>query len=55
MTETRLQELQNEITRLQQFDKALAEKVAAEFNEFIEVVCSLQLDMEMANESENIQ
>ena len=67
----RFAELQNEITRLEAIDKATSERVAAEFierdmefisswtqedcNEFIEVGCSLQLDMEMANESENIQ
>ena len=63
MTETRLKELQTEIAKLKQIDKETNERVAAEFFErdIIElskctsVLCSLELDMAMANESENIQ
>jgi len=84
MTKTRLTELQKEIERLEAIDKAITERVEAEFNsthtlyidengdameflnsggdplelnqsnEFIEIGCSLQQDMEWANESENI-
>ena len=63
MTETRLKELQTEIAKLKQTDKETNERVAAEFFErdIIElskctsVLCSKDLDMQMANESENIQ
>ncbi len=54
MTETRLIELQKEIERLQAIDNAITERVEAELNEEIEIPCSLALDMQMANESENI-
>jgi hypothetical protein len=62
---TRFTELLTEIERLEAIDKATSERVAAEFEamEFInsggdpleiEIPCSLELDMQMANESENI-
>ena len=62
MTKTRLTELTNEITRLQEIDRLTTEAVAAEFEamEFInsggnpleiDVPCSAALDQDMANES----
>ena len=54
MEKTRFTELQKEIERLQAIDKATTERVEAELNQEIEIPCSLALDMQMANESENI-
>ena len=55
MTKSRLTELQTEIARLKEIDNKITERVAAELDAEIEIPCSLELDMEMANESENIQ
>ena len=59
MTETRLKELQTEIARLEQIDNAITERVADEFDavecDELQIPCSKDLDMQMANESENIQ
>jgi hypothetical protein len=59
MTETRLKELQTEIARLQEIDNKITEKVADEFDAIecdeLQIPCSKDLDMEWANESENIQ
>ena len=59
MTETRLKELQTEIARLQEIDNKITEKVADEFDAIecdeLQIPCSKDLDMQMANESENIQ
>ena len=59
MTETRLKELQTEIARLEQIDNAITERVADEFDavecDELQIPCSKDLDMEWANESENIQ
>ena len=55
MTKTRLKELQTEIAKLKELDNKITERVAKELDEMIEVPCSLEQDMEWANESENIQ
>ena len=59
MTETRLKELQTEIARLQEIDNKITERVADEFDAMecdeLQIPCSKDLDMEWANESENIQ
>ena len=59
MTKERLLELKAEMARLQEIDTKITERVAAEFEakelEEIKIPCSLDLDMQMANESENIQ
>tara|TARA_R110001583_G_scaffold49273_2_gene154242 strand:+ start:235 stop:414 length:180 start_codon:yes stop_codon:yes gene_type:complete len=59
MTETRLKELQTEIARLQEIDNKITEKIADEFDAIecdeLQIPCSKDLDMEWANESENIQ
>jgi|TARA_R110001632_G_scaffold48000_1_gene121190 hypothetical protein len=59
MTETRLKELQTEIARLQEIDNKITEKIADEFDAMecdeLQIPCSKDLDMEWANESENIQ
>ena len=59
MTETRLKELQTEIARLQEIDNKITKKVADEFDAIesdeLQIPCSKDLDMEWANESENIQ
>jgi hypothetical protein len=62
MTETRLKELQTEIAKLKEIDNKTTERVVTEFEvmEFlnsggdpleIEIPCSLEQDMEWANES----
>ena len=59
MTETRLKELQTEIARLQEIDNKITERVANELDAIecdeLQIPCSKDLDMEWANESENIQ
>ena len=59
MTETRLKELQTEIARLQEIDNKITERVANELDAIVcnelQIPCSKDLDMQMANESENIQ
>ena len=59
MTESRLKELQTEIARLQEIDNKITEKIADEFDAIecdeLQIPCSKDLDMEWANESENIQ
>ena len=66
MTKERLLELQTEIARLKEIDKQTSDRVRASYSindegqciikeDEIEVPCSAELDMEMANESENIQ
>tara|TARA_B100000497_G_C7538153_1_gene325866 strand:+ start:188 stop:367 length:180 start_codon:yes stop_codon:yes gene_type:complete len=59
MTETRLRELQTEIARLEELDRKTSDKVAAELDAMecdeLQIPCSKDLDMEWANESENIQ
>ena len=59
MTKERLQELQTEIARLQEIDNKITEKIADEFDAIecdeLQIPCSKDLDMEWANESENIQ
>ena len=59
MTNQRLKELQTEIAKLKELDNKISERVAAEFDAMdakeTEVPCSLEQDMEWANESENIQ
>ena len=55
MTNERFEALQREIARLKEIDKQTSDRVAAEFDAEIEVPCSKELDMEWANESENIQ
>jgi hypothetical protein len=59
MTETRLKELQTEIARLQEIDNKITERVANELDAIecdeLQIPCSKDLDMQMANESENIQ
>ena len=55
MTKERFEALQREIARLKKIDKQTTERVAAELDAEIEVPCSKDLDMEQANESENIQ
>jgi len=62
MTKTRLKELQTEIARLQEIDNKTTERVNAEFERYsnteqkvhhsqIHIPCSLEQDMEWANES----
>ena len=48
-------ELQTEIARLREIDKKISDRVSAELDAEIEIPCSRDLDMEWANESENIQ
>lgn len=66
MTKERFQELQTEIARLKEIDKQTTDRVRATYSlsdwaddkkmlDEIEVPCSKELDMEWANESENIQ
>ena len=55
MTNERFQELQTEIAKLKEIDNKITERVAAEFDAEIEIPCSLEQDIEWANESENIQ
>jgi len=59
MTKSRLTELQTEIARLQEIDNKITEKIADEFDAMecdeLQIPCSKDLDMEWANESENIQ
>jgi len=55
MTEERLKELQTEIARLREIDRKISDRVSAELDAEIEIPCSLEQDMEWANESENIQ
>ena len=55
MTKERLEELQTEIARLREIDKKISDRVSAELDAEIEIPCSRDLDMEWANESENIQ
>jgi hypothetical protein len=54
-----IHELQDEVARLQQIDKETAERVDAEFDAIecdeLQIPCSKELDMEWANESDNIQ
>jgi hypothetical protein len=54
MTNERLEALQCEIARLEELDNKITERVSVEFEE-VEIPCSKELDMEWANESENIQ
>ena len=59
MTESRLTELQTEIARLEKLDRETSERVANELDAMecdeLQIPCSKDLDMEWANESENIQ
>ena len=66
MTNERFEALQREIARLKEIDKQTTDKVRATYSlsdwaddkkmlDEIEVPCSKELDMEWANESENIQ
>ena len=59
MTKSRLTELQTEIARLQEIDNKITERVANELDAMecdeLQIPCSKDLDMQMANESENIQ
>jgi len=55
MTKERFEALQREIERLKEIDKKTTERVSAELDAEIEIPCSRDLDMEWANESENIQ
>ena len=59
MTKERLKELQTEIAKLQEIDNKITERVAAELDAEecaeLQIPCSKELDMEWANESENIQ
>ena len=59
MTKSRLTELQTEIARLQEIDNKITERVANELDAIecdeLQIPCSKDLDMQMANESENIQ
>ena len=59
MTKSRLTELQTEIARLQKLDRETSERVANELDAMecdeLQIPCSKDLDMEWANESENIQ
>ena len=59
MTKSRLTELQTEIARLQEIDNKITERVANELDAMecdeLQIPCSKDLDMEWANESENIQ
>ena len=56
MTNERFKALQREIARLKEIDKQTSDRVRATYSlDEIEVPCSKELDMEWANESENIQ
>ena len=59
MTKSRLTELQTEIARVQEIDNKITERVANELDAIecdeLQIPCSKDLDMQMANESENIQ
>jgi len=66
MTKERFEALQREIERLKEIDKQTSDRVRASYSindegqciikeDEIEVPCSLEQDMEWANESENIQ
>mgnify|MGYP001481765280 CR=1 FL=1 len=59
MTKSRLTELQTEIARLEKLDRETSERVANELDAMecdeLQIPCSKDLDMEWANESENIQ
>ena len=59
MTKERFQELQTEIARLEKLDRETSERVANELDAMecdeLQIPCSKDLDMEWANESENIQ
>ena len=59
MTKSRLTELQTEIARLEKLDRETSERVANELDAMecdeLQIPCCKDLDMEWANESENIQ
>ena len=66
MTKERFKELQTEIAKLKEIDRKTTDRVRATYSindkvidrmnvDEIEIPCSLELDMEWANESENIQ